>query len=641
MILRLGALSCLLLTLAGPLHAAEPPLIIGVLAHRPSEDVHARWLPLAAYLSRSLGGREVRLRPASYAELTGLLEHQAVDFALTNPSHFIALRQHQPLTGALATMTVGQDGQTVRAYGGVIVVKNDSPVRQLRDLSNKTIAAVSLSSLGGYQAQRMLFHERGIVFAHRVMFVGEPQDKVIDVLLKGEADAGFVRSGVIEAMVREGKLDPAQLRVINLQNLPGFPHAVSTRLYPEWPFFALPQVEEDVARRVAAALLLLQDDPVFGQVLERRGFSVAADYLSVENLLRTLRLPPFDAPPAFTLNDIWQRFQPILLAALVSGGLLVLLVALLLRANYRLATASRALRDNQQKLELAATVFTHAHDGVFIADHQRRIVDVNPAFAEITGYSHDEVVGKPPQLLCQEDGQMGDCDAVWRELQSQGHWRGEVWNRRKDGELYAEMLSLASVLDADGRVSYFVGVFSDISRLKAHEAELDRIAHYDPLTGLPNRRLLGDRLNQALARVRRNGTRLAVCYLDLDGFKPVNDIWGHEAGDRLLVEITRRLKAGLRAADTLARLGGDEFVLLLGDLGEVEECYAVLDRALAVISAPVDIGGHEVSVSASIGVTLCPPDGGDGDTLLRHADQAMYRAKEGGKNRYHSFAIAD
>ena len=317
-----------------------------------------------------------------------------------------------------------------------------------------------------------------------------------------------------------------------------------------------------------------------------------------------------------------------------------LLVALLWRTNRRLQQTSGALSDSQRSLELAASVFAHAREGVFVTDAEARIIDVNPAYVEITGDTRDEVLGKPPQLLCQEDGRIGDCKHIWLELHSQGRWRGEVWNRRKDGELYAEILSMARVQDDAGQLLHYVGVFSDISRLKAHEAELNRIAHYDPLTSLPNRRLLSDRLTQALARGRRNGTLLAVCYLDLDGFKPVNDTWGHEAGDRLLIEITRRLKAVLRAADTLARLGGDEFVMLIGDLNSDQECYAVLDRALAVVSAPVTLGGAQVSVSASIGVTLCPPDGGDGDTLLRHADQAMYRAKEAGKNRYVLFGAA-
>jgi len=269
--------------------AAEAPLTIGVLTHRPTEVVTARWQPLTVYLSRALGGREVRLKPAGYAELTELLDRQAIDFALTNPSHFIALRQRNPLTGALATMIVHDGDHSVNAYGGAIIVRRErADIRRLADLSDKRIVAVAPSSLGGYLAQRKELHEKGIALPRALHFVGEPQDKVVEAVLRGEADAGFVRSGVIEAMSRSGLLDGERLRVINAQNLPGFPHAVSTRLYPEWPFFALPHVEEDVVRRVTAALLLLADDPVFRSTLDRRGFGVAADCLPVENLLRSL-----------------------------------------------------------------------------------------------------------------------------------------------------------------------------------------------------------------------------------------------------------------------------------------------------------------------------------------------------------------
>ncbi|CAK0761399.1 diguanylate cyclase [Gammaproteobacteria bacterium] len=226
---------------------------------------------------------------------------------------------------------------------------------------------------------------------------------------------------------------------------------------------------------------------------------------------------------------------------------------------------------------------------------------------------------------------------MWRSLQNDGSWQGEIWDRRKSSEVYPELLSIATVRDAMNRLQHYVGVFSDITWIKAHEAELERIAHYDPLTGVPNRRLLADRLKQAIVRTQRTGKVLAICYLDLDGFKPINDQFGHEVGDQLLVEVTRQLREILRVGDTLARLGGDEFVLLFGDLNQEEECSAVLQRVLSAVATPFVIKDTAVTVSASIGVTLYPYDAADADTLLRHADQAMYLAKEAGKNRFHRF----
>jgi diguanylate cyclase (GGDEF)-like protein/PAS domain S-box-containing protein len=291
----------------------------------------------------------------------------------------------------------------------------------------------------------------------------------------------------------------------------------------------------------------------------------------------------------------------------------------------------------EDRLRLAASVFANSYEGIIVTDAANVIADVNPAFTRITGYEKEDVIGKTPKIFA--SGRQGAAfyAEMWKSLQERDVWRGEIWNRRKNGEIYAEMLSISIVRDAEGRLLHHIGVFSDITLLKKHEAELDRIAHYDTLTGVPNRRLLADRLAQAIARARRSGKPLAVCYLDLDGFKPINDRFGHAAGDRLLIEVTRRLLGVLRAEDTLARLGGDEFALLFTELRCPEESHAVLERILEAIRVPVSIGDFEVGVSASIGITLYPPDKPDADILLRHADQAMYYAKEIGKNRYHLF----
>ncbi|MDT9000980.1 EAL domain-containing protein [Paucibacter sp. APW11] len=296
------------------------------------------------------------------------------------------------------------------------------------------------------------------------------------------------------------------------------------------------------------------------------------------------------------------------------------------------------LERQQTDLRLAAKVFEHCYDGIMVTDPDTAIVDVNPAFCRITGYAREEVLGKTPRLLASTmNGPLFHL-RMWKFLHENDYWSGDVWNVRKDGELYAERLAISAVRDANGVLQQYVGVFSDISSAKKHEAELDRIANYDALTGAPNRRLFADRLNQAIARSQRSARPLAICYLDLDGFKAVNDEFGHEGGDQLLVETTRRLHGVLRTEDTVARIGGDEFVLLV-DLMVAEECPALLQRLLQAVSAPLLIQGKACVISASIGVTLYPQDAADADTLLRHADQAMYRAKEQGKNRYQLFDL--
>ncbi len=295
-------------------------------------------------------------------------------------------------------------------------------------------------------------------------------------------------------------------------------------------------------------------------------------------------------------------------------------------------------RQAEDRLRLAASVFANAHEGIIISDANGRIIEVNQTFCDITGYSHDEVIGQPPSMLKSGRHAPEFYSDMWQTLTQEGYWRGEVWNRKKNGEFYAEHLTISIVKDLHGRLTHYVGIFLDITPNKENEHRLERLAHYDALTQLPNRILLADRMRQAMAQANRSKEVLAVCYLDLDGFKPVNDLHGHNAGDRLLVEIGRRLQDVLRATDTVARLGGDEFALVISGIHTLGECERTLDRVLHSIALPFQLpDGAEVRVSGSLGLTLYPDDNADSDGLLRHADQAMYLAKQQGRNRYHVF----
>jgi len=297
----------------------------------------------------------------------------------------------------------------------------------------------------------------------------------------------------------------------------------------------------------------------------------------------------------------------------------------------------RELQRREAEQRLAASVFAHTHDSVVITDSGNRIIDVNAAFTRITGYTRAEVLGKDPNILKSGRQSREFYKSMWQSLDTHDHWSGELWNRNKNGEIYAALTSISVVRDDKGSIHHYIGLSADITPIKNHEHDLERIAHFDPLTGIPNRVLLADRLAQAIAHTHRAGNHMAVCYLDLDGFKPVNDQYGHEVGDQLLIEISQRIRECLRAGDTVARIGGDEFVLLLLDFNDSRECEAVLERMLCKVAEPLTIADYAVAVSASLGLTLYPADLADADTLLRHADQAMYIAKQRGKNRYHLF----
>jgi diguanylate cyclase (GGDEF)-like protein/PAS domain S-box-containing protein len=295
------------------------------------------------------------------------------------------------------------------------------------------------------------------------------------------------------------------------------------------------------------------------------------------------------------------------------------------------------LRQYMNKLRLSAIVFENTRECITITDADGNIIDVNPAFSRITGYTHEEVLGKNPRFLKSGHHDQAFYAAMWQSINTTGCWSGELWNRTKNGECYPELRSISAITDIQGAVTHYIGISSDISQLKQHEKQLEHIAHYDALTGIPNRVLLADRMRQAIAQAKREQKLLGVCYLDLDGFKPVNDTLGHQAGDQVLIEIARRIGNILREGDTVARLGGDEFVVLLPDLNHAEECIATLKRLHKNIALPIYIQGQSFLLTASIGVSIFPDDGNDPDVLLRHADQAMYVAKQSGKNRYHLY----
>ncbi|WP_299203222.1 EAL domain-containing protein [uncultured Amphritea sp.] len=293
----------------------------------------------------------------------------------------------------------------------------------------------------------------------------------------------------------------------------------------------------------------------------------------------------------------------------------------------------------EEKLRLAASVFTHAREGIMITDVEGNIIDVNDTFTHITGYPRSEVLGKNSRFLKSDRHSKEFYAAMWVALQKEKNWVGELWNQRKNGELYAQLVTISAVSDAAGETSNYVALFSDITLMKQHQQQLEHIAHYDALTNLPNRVLLADRLQQAMTQSKRRERSLAVVYLDLDGFKTINDAHGHDMGDEVLIKLSQRMGEVLRDGDTLARIGGDEFVAVLVDLEKMQECESILERLLHAAASPVTAGDVTLQISTSIGATIYPQDGAEADQLMRHADQAMYVAKQMGKNRYHLFDV--
>ena len=288
----------------------------------------------------------------------------------------------------------------------------------------------------------------------------------------------------------------------------------------------------------------------------------------------------------------------------------------------------------EEKLRQAAIVFENATEGIIITDPDSAIISINQAITGLTGYSKEEVLGKNPSLWKSDRHGPSFFQAMWASLEQTGQWGGEIWNRRKSGEAFPCWQTTRAIRDNRGKVEYYVSVFSDISIIKESQAKAEYLAHHDPLTDLPNRFLFDARLEHALDRTQRDGQRIGVLFLDLDGFKHINDSLGHPSGDQILQLTAERLKAQVREEDTVARLGGDEFILLLEEITGPQGVGVVAEKVLESFKTPFELNGHTLHVTPSIGISLSPEDGKDVTTLVKNADSAMYRAKDKGRNTY-------
>ncbi len=297
--------------------------------------------------------------------------------------------------------------------------------------------------------------------------------------------------------------------------------------------------------------------------------------------------------------------------------------------NERDHALSRSLQD----LTLAERVFEHSMEGMAITDPKGSIIRVNPAFRLLTGYSDDDVVGRNMSVLSSGNHDREFYAAMWEQMTKTGSWQGEIWNRRKDGRLFLESINITAIYNESGQISYFTSLFRDVTDLRDKEQQIRHMAYYDELTGLPNRRLLKDRLGMALASASRRNSQLAVVFLDVDHFKRINDNFGHSSGDQVLIELAERLKTATREEDTLARIGGDEFVILLSSISDYSDIAAVGRRVMHALEKPFLLtDGTNTQTTLSMGASVFPDDGANVEDLLQHADTAMYSVKESGRN---------
>jgi len=642
---RIGRNLLTLLCIVGMLWASiadAQTVTIGILAFRPKPETKKQWSPLAKALKRAIPQHEFVIETYNYPELENAVLGKRVDFVLTNPAHFVLLSRQLGVSAPLATLIVQDDGMPLSSFGGVIFTRAErTDLNSLVDLKSKRLATPDTGSFGGYQTQAYELVLAGVQLpmAVALQIVGMPHDNAVDAVLQGSADVGFVRTGVLEAMAREGKLELSQLKILNQQHVENFPLLLSTRLYPEWTFAALPHVDENITRRVAAVLFQLEEDTKTTRAIGIHGFSTPSDYSHVEELQRELRLPPFDSTPKFTLQDVWVRYHLESIAA-VSATLVILLLAISLSlTNVRLKTKRLKL---ESETRFRQSLLNALGEGVYGIDQQGRCSFINPAALKMLGFTELEVTGNDPHALFHHhhpDGSIypeDDCP-IYLSMQDGETRNVEDWFWHKAGTGFPVALSVAPNLAEDGNKGAVV-VFHDITERKQNDERIRHMAQHDTLTDLPNRAMLTDRLQQALSYAKREKQRVALMFIDLDRFKPINDTLGHVVGDWLLKQVAIRMRECVRDSDTVARVGGDEFVVLLRTIDSVDDALMVAEKIRTELNRPFNLAQQSLDISCSIGIALYPEHAANEKEILDYADIAMYLAKQSGRNRVQVFS---
>lgn len=744
--------------------AANEPVRIGILSFRSMDKTQQQWEALADYLDQTIPDHNFEIIPMYHRDLDKAASIGQLAFILTNPEHYVIMRQHFGFS-AIATLMPIAEGHPVNQFGGVIIAKAErKDLQTLADLNGKIIASPDRESFGGFVTQQWELYKQDIK-PKNYIFTDMPHDKVVTKVLDGQADVGFVRTGVIEALLREGSIAEGALKVINQQTDSLFPQALSTGLYPEWPFASALQTDPKLVKAVSLALLNLENVHPTAIASRIFGFSPPGDYSKVEAVMLNMNVHP-NKLKNFNALDVYYRYRQPLWGITILLLVIALLSIKLLRVHRHLRRAylkyhlvadytsdweywidaegklvytspscqiitgynpqafmedpgliermvhtddlslyrhhwqvhnHRRLPDDiefrivnregvvhwihhlcqpvfdqenryqgirssnrdvtqrkQMELELRLhdAALKSCAEGIVITDVNAVIQWVNPAFCELTGYTESEALGKPLAELV-KSGKQDDAfyQQLWQTILAGEPWRGEIINRRKNGENYDEQLSITPVYGEKQTISHFVAVKQDISERKKNQLQIQRLAFYDPLTQLANRRLLLDRLEHELAACSRHKKYGALLFLDLDRFKPLNDRHGHDVGDQLLQEVSKRLKDGVRQQDTVARLGGDEFVVLLVELDsdagqaeqQVERVALKLHQLLAESyvlwlrhegSVPNRI---EYQLTASIGISLFMDAENNANIILKQADIAMYDAKRHGRNTIRHF----
>ena len=673
-----------LMAMGNSCFAVDREIRIGVLAFRPIEITKKQWQPTADYLTSHIPGYHFTVIPMNYKDLDLAVNRRQFDFVFTNPEHYVTIREDHGLK-AIATIMPIIEGHPESTFGGVIFARADRhDIQSLVDVKGKIVSTPAQQSLGGYSMQMWMLLKNDIFksdFA-QIRFTGMPHDLVVEEVLAGKADVGFVRTGIIEGMVKEGKIHADQVNVLNKLSSEKFPQLLSTDLYPEWPFSAELDAPPDLIKLVTIALYNILPESIAAKTGNYYGFSSPGDYASIESLMQRLGAIP-ERAHEFELKDIVRKYSIqlsivslLIILTMISTAVYLAKINKKIKGvskereqfseqleilNHKLAETNSKLEASNQNLEEQVKERTRQyqesesqaiqavtelqlqklaldeHAIVSITDVAGKMTYVNDKFCKISQYSKEELLGQDHDLVNSGYHPKGFFKEMYTAISHGNIWHHEVCNKAKDGSLYWVEMTIVPFKNTWGKIYQYIAIRTDITARKKSELEIQNLAFNDPLTGLANRRMFMERLNDSLTSDVLNEKHGAIMFVDLDNFKILNDTKGHNIGDQLLIEVGRRIKNCVREGDTVARLGGDEFVILVENLSAIhEEAYAIVDRLSRKIlnetTQPYLLNGIEHYSSSSMGVTMFCDSSLAIDELLKRADTAMYQAKKAGRN---------
>ena len=583
---------------------------LAVLAYRDKPSTHKRWQPLVDYLNQKFYPVSFQLEVLHLAELETAVHLHQVDFVLTQPAHYVLLTYQSGLTSPLASLINLEGEFATDRFGGVIFTRHDrDDLVTLEDIKGQRIAAAATSSLGAYQMQAFELLKHGVRLPGQATLIetGQPQSLALEAVLSGQADVGFVRTGVLEALVKKGKLDMSQLKLINAQHLPDFPFVTSTALYPEWPFAAMPHVDKEVARQVAAALLSIPSMGDLARSMNIAGFNIAGDYRAIDALMRELHLAPFDKE-TFTLRDFVDMWFTELLIGLGVFVFWVMATLVFMVQRQRLLSQERnRLEVALHQVRLLNQAVDQSPEAIVITDSEGHISYMNPMFRAMTGYSETEMLGKNPRVLRSGLTPVEQYESMWNRLKEGKVWRGELSNQRKDGHVYPAQAIISPVKDSNGKVTHYLAIQRDLTERKRREKRIEELLYQDEVTHVANRNKLIETLDKCLQANRPNAVKGCLVLINLTRFKFINQLHGMETGDGVLCAVAQRLSVVYGSRGLVARLAADQFAVFceprVEKSGEGDWIEQAGQLAVTALEPRIEVGRKRFVLEACFGVS--------------------------------------